>query len=154
MKIDIELEDQTVLDALNQLQSAGGDLTPAMREIAGLLADESEQAFEDEADPATGEPWPDLAESTKKQRTKKGKWPGKKLQVSAGGLAPSIHSEYGSDFAAAGTNKIYGAIHQFGGQAGRNHAVTIPARPFLGLSDEGESEVLEIVNGYLEMTMK
>jgi phage gpG-like protein len=32
---------------------------------------------------------------------------------------------------------LYAAIHQFGGQAGRSHKVTIPARPFLPVRKDG-----------------
>jgi phage virion morphogenesis protein len=44
-----------------------------------------------------------------------------------------------------GTNMDYAAIHQFGGKAGRDKKVSIPARPYLMFQDED-------VN-YLEMTL-
>ena len=45
-----------------------------------------------------------------------------------------------------GTNMEYGAIHQFGGTSGMiPRLAAIPARPFLGLSDEDEKEVIEIM---------
>ena len=37
-----------------------------------------------------------------------------------------------------GSNLEYAAIHQFGGRAGRNRKVTIPARPYLPLNTAGE----------------
>ena len=55
--------------------------------------------------------WQELAKSTIKQRTKKGHWPGKILQVRCE-LASSITSYYDSDSAVVGTNKVYAAIHQ------------------------------------------
>lgn len=152
--IDIRLDDREVKEALYQLDRSIADMTPIFREIAAVLADDVEQAFDDESDPTTGNPWPDLADSTKNQRAKRGKWPGKKLQMTAGGLAASIASEYGRDYAAVGTNKLYAAVHQFGGQAGRNHAVTIPARPYFGLSDEGRDEILDIIREHLERAVK
>lgn len=64
-----------------------------------------------------------------------------------------------------GTNVRYGAIHQFGGRveaktdkglrfrvAGqwiRKAAVTIPARPYLGLSDDDESDLVAIVDDWM-----
>jgi phage virion morphogenesis protein len=46
-----------------------------------------------------------------------------------------------------GSNEDYANIHQFGGQAGRKSArVTIPARPFLGISKEDELEIARIVD--------
>jgi len=153
MTIDIVFDGQGVLQALTKLQATTDDMTPIMQEIAGVLADETEQAFENETAP-DGTPWPALADSTIKQREKHGSWPGKVLQITAGGLAPSISSEYGRDYAAVGTNKVYGAIHQFGGQAGRNQSVTIPARPYLGVSDEGGQEILDIVRDHLLLAAK
>jgi phage gpG-like protein len=44
-----------------------------------------------------------------------------------------------------GTDKVYGATHQFG-DATRN----ITARPFLGVSDEDETAILDIVNEWLK----
>ncbi|MBL4782995.1 MAG: phage virion morphogenesis protein [Porticoccaceae bacterium] len=40
-----------------------------------------------------------------------------------------------------GSNVIYAAIHHHGGATGRNHAVTLPARPALGLSPELQGEI-------------
>ena len=46
---------------------------------------------------------------------------------------------------AIGSNRIYSAIHQFGGQAGRGHKATIPARPYLGVSDDDVAAILALV---------
>lgn len=37
-----------------------------------------------------------------------------------------------------GTNVVYGRIHEYGGQTGRKHAVTLRPRPFLGPTMEKE----------------
>lgn len=147
--IDIRIDDAEVRHVLDQLVRSAANLRPAMRAIAGLLHDQAEQAFADERDPATGKPWAALKPSTIRERTIAGKWPGKILQRSAGGLAAEISSDHGDDFAVAGTNKDYGAIHQFGGQAGRGGASNIPARPFLGLSPSGRDELLDILSTHL-----
>ena len=41
-----------------------------------------------------------------------------------------------------GTNVVYGRIHEFGGFAGRNRSVRIPARPYLrpAVEDRGNQE--------------
>lgn len=46
-------------------------------------------------------------------------------------LRNSIQRTLGADFVEVGTNVIYGAIQQLGGDAGRGHAVHLPARPYL-----------------------
>ena len=49
----------------------------------------------------------------------------------------------------------YAAIHQFSGKAGRGHKVTIPARPFLPVRQDGtlypqeQAHVLQALNDYL-----
>lgn len=64
-------------------------------------------------------------------------------------LRSSVGYEASAEAVAVGTNVVYGAIHQFGGQAGRGRAVTIPARPFLGFSAEDLAEAQEIIKDYL-----
>lgn len=151
MSVDlaIDVTDRDVIDALDQLLASGKDLRPAMRQISQVLLDNIEEALDNEADPETGAPWQNLAESTIAQRLAKGKWPGKMLQLSQGGLASSFSASYGADFAQAGSNKPYAAIHHFGGLAGRGGKVHIPARPYAGLSPEGRDEVLDILTRHL-----
>ncbi|MBF0175368.1 MAG: phage virion morphogenesis protein [Magnetococcales bacterium] len=147
MTMEIKIDDGSVLALLNALHAQGANLRPAMRQVAGVLADEAEQAFARETSPE-GKPWPGLAESTEKQREKEGKWPGPILQV-LGRLAGSVQQEYGPDHASVGTNVIYARIHQLGGEAGRGHKVYIPPRPFLGLSPSGQGEILDILQRHL-----
>lgn len=98
-----------------------------MKNIAGILEDSVEENFAQQGRPK----WQQLAKSTIEQRTKVNKWPGMILQMSSAGLASSITSYYDDNSAIVGTNKVYAAIHQFGGKAGRNKKVEIPARPYL-----------------------
>jgi phage virion morphogenesis protein len=171
-KITVRLNDTLVLDRLRQLLDNLGDLRPAMREVAGVMADEAESSLEGQRAP-DGTPWETLADSTIEERTKLGYWPGRILQRT-GRLAASISSDFGPNFAVAGTNVEYAAAHQFGaktkpteirprnkkalafgGRVGAkvNHpGSTIPARPFLGLSQDGEDEVLDILEAHLSAT--
>lgn len=144
----ITVNDAAVLAGLAQLRSRTADLTPLMQEAAGLLADEIESSFAGERDPSTLTPWQRLADSTVEQRTKLGYWPGKILQRT-GRLAGSFSGDFGPDFAVVGTNVEYAAIQFFGGQAGRNHAVTIPARQAMGLSPDGRDLFLDDIAAYL-----
>ena len=105
----------------------------------------TEENFKNEGRP---DKWTYLAEPTKKQRKKKGHWPGQILQVS-GQLAASINTYYDNDSAVIGSNLAYAAIHQLGGQAGRNKSVGIPARPYLQLTPDDFEEILLSVEKYL-----
>lgn len=149
--IRIEIDDREVRAALDHLARRAADLTPAMADIAQALESETERRFELE-----GPGWPDLAERTILERTRAGTWPGKKLQRSAGGLAASIESRHGRDWAEIGSNKVYAAIHQLGGRAGRRRAAIIPARPYLPLDGDrltgsAEATVLEILQAHLDI---
>ena len=54
------------------------------------------------------------------------------------------------DSAVIGSNLEYAAIHQLGGQAGRNKAVEIPARPYLFLTDSDYDEIKHEIKNYLK----
>lgn len=89
-----------------------------------------------------------------------------------GGLMGSITSAVSGDQVAVGSNKVYAAVHQFGatirpknpkgllifrdarGRAwGAAREVTIPARPYLGLSGEDQDDILDITEGAFQRAM-
>ena len=65
-----------------------------------------------------------------------------------GALRQSIYELSDNDTALVGTNMVYAAIHQFGGWAGRNRKVYIPARPFLQLTNEDKQDLMDDVQDY------
>jgi phage virion morphogenesis protein len=83
-----------------------------------------------------------------------------------GGLMGSITRDVQGHELAVGTNKVYGAVHQFGAtivpkraKALRFHmggrlivasSVTIPPRPYLGWDDEDEEVVLEVTGALFD----
>lgn len=131
---------------MQELVSRGENLRPLMKNIAGIMATATEDNFKDEGRP---EKWVDLSETTKKQRQKIGKYPGQILQVS-GQLASSVSTAYDDNSAVIGSNLAYAPIHQLGGQAGKNKKTTIPARPYLKLTDDNFEEIFEEINKFLE----
>lgn len=143
--IEIKLDNKEVESRLLDLAKRSENLRPLMKNIAGIFAYSTEENFKEEGRP---DKWADLAESTKKQRTKTGHYPGQILQVS-GQLASSISTYYDNDSAVIGSNLDYAAIHQLGGQAGKNQSVTIPARPYLQLNNEEIIEVIIYIKNFL-----
>ena len=144
--IEIKIDNKAVNERLLELAKRGENLRPLMKNIAGIFAYSTEEKYKEEGRP---DKWVDLAESTKKQRTKKRKWPGQILQVE-GQLAASINTEYDDSSAAIGSNKDYAAIHQLGGQAGRNKSAKIPARPYLKLTSDDFDEILDATENFLK----
>ena len=144
--IEIKIDNKEVLTRLQELASRGENLRPLMKNIAGIMAIATEDNFKDEGRP---EKWVDLSETTKKQRQKIGKYPGQILQVS-GQLASSVSIAYDNNSAVIGSNLAYAAIHQLGGQAGKNKKTTIPARPYLKLTDDNFEEILTETEKFLK----
>ena len=144
--IEIKIDNQEVTQKLLELARRGENLRPLMKNIAGILAYSTEENFANEGRP---DKWLDLSERTKKQRKKTGHWPGQILQVS-GQLASSISTYYDDESAIIGSNLDYAAIHQLGGQAGKNKSVSIPARPYLNLTNDDLEDIIEKVKNYIK----
>ena len=137
--IEIEINNaQEVAIVLERLAQATTHRTPLMRSIAGTMESAVLQNFD-----VGGRP----------------KWLGLKYRqgtplVDTENLMGSITSDYTNDTAIVGTNEPYAAIHQFGGKAGRGRKTTIPARPFLKLTPEDETDIMEDIQAYFQRLIK
>lgn len=137
--IEIEINNaQEVVIVLERLAQTTSHRTPLMRSIAGTMESAVLQNFD-----VGGRP----------------KWLGLKYRqgtplVDTENLMGSITSDYTNDTAVVGTNEPYAAIHQFGGKAGRGRKTTIPARPFLKLTPEDESDIMEDIQAYFQRLIK
>lgn len=125
--------------ALSRLLLAGGTLRPALAEIGAALLTSTQRHFEDEAGP-DGAGW----EPSARARTDGGT-----TLRDTGRLYQSLTYVVHQHAVEVGTNTLYAAIHQLGGDAGRGHSVHLPARPFLGLDAEDERGIRAIVNDHL-----
>ena len=143
--IEIKIDNKEVNRKLLDLATRGENLRPLMKNIAGVFAYLTEENFKEEGRPK----WTDLAESTKKQRKKTGHYPGQILQIT-GQLASSISTYYDDNSAIIGSNLDYSAIHQLGGQTGKGKKTTIPARPYLQLTDEDFAEIIDKTENFLK----
>ena len=144
--IEIKLNNTEIEKYLLELAKKAENLRPVMKNIAGILAYSTEENFKSEGRP---DKWKDLADSTKKQREKKRHWAGQILQVT-GQLASSVNTYYDNNSAVIGSNLDYAAIHQLGGEAGKNQSVTIPARPYILLQNEDQKNIIDEITNYLK----
>lgn len=120
--------------------------------------------FETETGP-DGSPWASLRPSTIKRREKAGQTPIRILRAS-GTMASGINALPDNDGVRVGSPAIQAAVMQFGAaqgafgasmgkdKLGRDHFHhmpwgDIPARPFLGLSGDDETEVIRIAEDWL-----
>lgn len=155
--IDVAIEiDDGLTAQLQRAIAAGIDLSPAMGDIAGHMADRSRESFETSRSPL-GLPWKPSRRAIEE---------GGKTLVDRGDLVGSIRENWGADFAEAGPERsggaaVYAAIHQFGGTivprlaqalsfAGRIVAkVVIPAREYLGWAPQDNEYAIDTIAAHL-----
>lgn len=144
----------------NALLHVAADRRPTMRRIGAAILFSTQRRFERQRGP-DGDRWRPLSEATRLRRLggkRRAYRKSGELRAAAarrlglmqilrdtGRLYSSLTWRATNDEARVGTNVVYGGIHQFGGQAGRGRKTTIPARPFLGLSDDDVRTVGDIL---------
>ena len=151
MDFSLQVDDNQVRGALRRLLALGQNPQPALRDVAALGESSTRLRFRLERGP-DGQRWkPSLRAQLAGGRT----------LTRDGHLAGSISSGYGKDFAEWGVNRLYAAIHQFGGvirakSAGALKfaipgggfavvkAVRMPARPYLGVNEDDRRDILDI----------
>ncbi|WP_167764544.1 phage virion morphogenesis protein [Thermus tengchongensis] len=149
-------------------------LSSALHRLAGGLPEEVPKAVAegilsrtlrrfDEQRAPDGTPWPPLSPATllgelrAKDRLKGGGYSKRALErvakrkalIMTGRLKNSIGWKVVGSRIYVGTNVVYARIHQFGGYAGRGRKVRIPARPYLGISQEDLREAEEVLREWL-----
>ncbi|MBF8271563.1 MAG: virion morphosis protein [Magnetococcales bacterium] len=151
-QIKIELQGfEVVKDALRDLQERGRSLGPVLKEIGEHMLESTQERFDAEKDPE-GQAWAPLSEATKKRISEfSGKTRGDgKILTDGRRLRDFIAYQVGDDVLRVGTDAVYGAIHQLGGEAGPTaHRVFIPARPYLGFSDADAMYAIDVICDHL-----
>ena len=137
--LKVSFNDRLIVDHLQRLIDKGENPRPVFLEIGEYLLESTEQRFSDQVDP-DGNPWAALNPKYR-QRKKKHQ---DLILVLDQHLSGTLRYRAGSKHLAFGTDRIYGAAHQFGYPEGN-----LPARPWLGLSAADEVEILDILRSYL-----
>lgn len=162
MTVTVDVNLNRVADAINRLIALGGRPGPLLNDIGELLFDRTLERFDLEIDP-DGRPWaplsPDYLASNKKKRSR---FPNNILRRS-GGLRQTINFRIEGDSVIVGAGAdqgivgealandparrsgpfFYAATHQFGRGA-------IPARPYLGFSDDDDRSVETLIVGHIQ----
>lgn len=118
-------------------------LASVLDEIGASNVTETQDRFEKESDPG-GQKWHELSDETKARRRARGQTTIHILNDRRD-LFDSITHKVHLTGVAVGTNRVYGRVHQEGWAERK-----IPARPYLGVSKEGQKEILQIVQDHLE----
>lgn len=138
--IDIEIDDREIRDGLRALQDKLGDLRPFYQDLGEALLNSTRRRFETQTAPH-GSPWAALSPGYKQRKKKH-----KDLVLTLDGyLRGTLDYRATKDELRVGTPLIYGAAHQFG-----RPEIHLPARPFLGLSDEDRQDALDILAEWLQ----
>jgi len=132
----ITLNTEWLKKVYNNLVSIGkGKL---YQSIGNYMMGSIEDNFQREGRPDT---WEKLSAAT---LAKKG--PGRKILQDSNLLRQSVGFQAFADKVQLGSNLVYAAIQHFGGDAGRNKAVYIPARPYLLIHTDDEKEINDMVD--------
>jgi len=141
----IDVDDQQVLNALRELFQVTNDLSPALAEIGEDLIESTKRRFETSTAP-DGSSWAlNSVLSTLLYKE------GDKPLVNHGTLSEKIFKNVNADFLEIGSPLEYAAMQQFGGSKDEFPALwgDIPARPFLGLSDQDRADILAVLAGHI-----
>ncbi|MGF1727202.1 phage virion morphogenesis protein [Photobacterium nomapromontoriensis] len=136
---------EAIQQRINHLLQAGTNLQPAFQDIGEMLLISHSDCWERQVSP-DGVPWAALNDDYKK-RKKKNQSLILVLNQHLGRELNYLASPQAFEF---GTNSEYGAIHHFGGSTEmRPQNAAIPARPWLGVSQDDISEIYDILGDFL-----
>lgn len=141
--ITIEIKEDEITGALNALILHMGDMTEVMKEIGELLANSTQDRF------TRGEA-PDGSKWAAKSPNTKG--PDRRPLFGPNGvLSSQIFYDAGPNSVEIGSPEPYAAMMQFGGTKSAFPHLwgDIPARPFLGISEEDRVGILATVEEWL-----
>lgn len=136
--IIIDHNDAEIQAFLEKLQAKLGDLTPVFQDLGESLLISHRERFNRGIGP-DGAAWPDLSPGYRATKPKNRD----KLLVLNGWLRDLIY-QANPDALLIGTDKKYGATHQFGDPD--RH---IPARPFLGIDENERTQILDALAEWL-----
>lgn len=149
--LDVTLDASQIGSALEELARRLGDLTTPFNDIGEYLHQSTDERFQRKVAP-DGSPWAPLSAVTLAKKKGTG------ILREKGTLQDTLRKQVTSTELAFGTDRPYGAVHQFGqkkgasGKTGKGSSIPwgdIPARKYLGLSADDEIEVLFIIHEYL-----
>jgi phage virion morphogenesis protein len=145
---EFEIDDRGIKDALGKLQQKTGKLSPALRNIGETLKESTQQRFKTYTGP-DGVMWEANSDVTYDRKADRSGTP----LTDHGTLGDTINYQiFGNEGLAIGSPMEYAAMMQFGGTKSEfpNLWGDIPARPFLGVSDNDAAEILNIIGRHLD----
>lgn len=153
MRIRVHLNDERVKRAIRRATAAGVDMTPATLGIGEFLLRTTRRRFDTQESPE-GVPWAPLSEDYRRRKRRNAD----KILTLDGYLRGGLNFRAGRDYVDIGSDRIYAGPHQYGAEKGEFGTTgsgkpipfgDIPARPFLGVSDEDSDEINVRIADYI-----
>lgn len=159
--VQVQIDSKELESVLNVAAKKISNHTALLKNIGEALLNVTLERMDREESP-DGTRWQELNPGYKKQKRSD-----KMLQEqgTASGLKGSLSYQVSGDTLELGSNKIYAAIHQYGGtiepvsakklyfKMGNRlvaaNKVTIPARPYLGIGSHEERAINDVVQDFL-----
>ena len=144
--VQVELTLQGIEQAARALgQLAASDLEDLAFDVGALLESSTQERIATEKAAPDGTPWAPWTERYDETRSHGTH----SLLVQDNHLLTANQNYTTGTTVRVGNNLVYGAIHQMGGEIqnafGRGITVTMPARPYLGISPADEQAILALV---------
>ncbi|HIE4801225.1 TPA: phage virion morphogenesis protein [Serratia marcescens] len=155
--IALEFSVNVALDTITELESRLEHPEPMLAEMGEALLDIHEARFKSQVSP-DGVPWKPLQPWYRQSKPRNQD----KILTLDGPLRNTLRYQIRATELLFGTDRPYGAAHQFGAiirprvaralsvQGWQVKKVELPARPWLGLSDADGSTLVEIARRYLQ----
>lgn len=118
------------------------DMGEMVQMTAGIVESQTRRRISEDKSAPDGTPWADWSPAY--AETRHG---GQSLLQGRGDLLDSIFGVVSGALAEVGTNMVYGAAQQLGTES---QGGGIPARPFLGVSDDNFGEIEDVLGDYFE----
>lgn len=135
----VELDATEALEGLTELLGRIADPEPAFAELGEHLLISTRERFDAQQAP-DGTPWAPLSPRYAARKPKNED----KILVLDGFLLDLMRYQADASGLAFGTDRVYGAAHQFG-----RPEINLPAREFLGLSADDAEAAVEIFTDYV-----
>lgn len=154
--VHVLLDMATPQDALDRLAAAVARPRPALQQVGEYLDLATRYRFDTQTGP-DGQSWEPLSEVTIARRRKRGR-KSSAILVDSGNLRDLLRYLVSDTSLVFGSDRPYAGVQQFGarqGQFGKSRRGgpipwgNIPARPFLGLSEDDREEIRLIFHDYL-----
>lgn len=144
--LTFELDDREVQRALQELLQRTGSLAPVLRDIGEHLVNTTRERFEAQKAPS-GQPWAPLSSVTQQRKSRNAN----KVLIQDGDLMRDLVPSVNGNTLEVTNNRIYAAMQQFGGTKAQWPHLwgDIPARPFMGFSDDDRQSILDIAREHL-----